>query len=124
MVQVGKVFSHRKNQDELDPLGRLEVPSAGHFDPAPRSQIFLPKDGHRHQRRDGSDVHPMNSIKQLLIVDETHQKHAGDSTTDPVKLPDVRPGKLGVRGGAADLEHAKAADQQNKDQQQPVKIAK
>src|SRR5580698_3442599 len=41
LVQVGKVFSDRQNQDELHPLGWLEMSSTGHLDPAARSQIFL-----------------------------------------------------------------------------------
>ena len=65
----------------------------------------------------------MNAIEQFLIVDKTHQKHSGDAAADPVKLADVRPGKLGMRGGAANLHHAQPANQQDEDEQQPVKIA-
>ncbi len=78
--------------------------TAGHFDPAPRTQVFLSEDRDRQQRGDGGDVHPVNAIEQFLIVDKTHQKHAGDSAADPVKLPDVRPGELGMCGSAADLD--------------------
>ena len=65
----------------------------------------------------------MNRVKQLLVIDETHQKHADDSAGDPVELLDMSPGELGVLGGAADLQHPEAAKQHDKDEEQPVEIA-
>ena len=44
--------------------------------------------------------------------------------SNPVNLPDMRPGELGMRGGAANLHHPQPADHQHKDEQQPVEIAK
>ena len=47
----------------------------------------------------------MHLIEQRLIIDQAHQEHGSDTAYDPVNLPNMRPGKLGVHGGALDLGH-------------------
>ena len=42
---------------------------------------------------------------------------------DPVHLPDMGSGKLGVQGRAVNLHHPQPADHQDKDEEQPVEIA-
>ena len=123
MVSFGKIFRNGQNQDELDPLGRLEMLPSGHFDPASCPQIFLPEDHHGHQRSDGSDVHPVHLIEQRLVVDQAHHEHGAEAANDPIDLLDMRAGELSVRGGALDLGDAKGADQQDEEQQIPVEVA-
>jgi hypothetical protein len=123
LVLVGELFRHGQNQDQLNPFGGLEMASAGHLDPAPRAQVFLAKDDYCQQRRDGNNVHPVNAVEQLLIVDKTHQKHAENSAADPIKLPDMGSGEFGVLGGTANLQHTQPANKQDEGQQQPIKIA-
>ncbi len=121
-MQIGEILGHSQNQDQLHPLGRLKVRASRHLDPAPRAQVFLPKEHHAHQRDDGSDVEPMYPVEQLLVVNQADQKHAGHAAYDPINLPDMRPGKLGMRGRAANLHHPQPADHQDKDEEQPVEI--
>ncbi len=95
-----------------------------HFDPTPGSQILLPEDHHGHQGDDRRNIEPVHPIQQLLIVDQADQKHAHHPAHDPVNLPDMRSGKFGVHSGAVNLHHPQPANQQDKDEEHPVKIAK
>ncbi len=122
LVQVGEVLGHRQNQDQFDPLGRLKVPSSRHLYPAPRAQIFLPENHDAHQRDDGRDIKPVHPIQQQLVVHQADQEHAHQAAGNPVDLPDVRPGKLGVQGRAVNLHHPQPANEQDKDQENPVEI--
>ena len=42
-MQVGEVLGYGKNEDQLHPLRRLEVLSAGHLNPTSRPQVLLAK---------------------------------------------------------------------------------
>ena len=49
LVQIGEIFGYGEYKDELDPLRWLEMSAPGHFDPPPRTQIFLPEDDDRQK---------------------------------------------------------------------------
>src|ERR1700690_4586315 len=121
-MQIGEILGYRQDQDQLYPLRRLKVYPPWKFHPAAGAQIFLPEQHHAHQGNDGSNVEPVHAIQQLLVVHKTDQEHASNATGDPVDLPDMGPGELAVHGGAANLHHAKPADHQDKDEEQPVEI--
>jgi len=48
LAQIGEVFGHGNDQDQLDPLGGLKVRAPGHLDPTAGPQILLPKHQHHH----------------------------------------------------------------------------
>ena len=98
--------------------------ATGHLDPAPGSEIFLAEDENRHQGSNSGDIHPMDPFQQGLIIDRAHQEHGRDATQNPIDLLDVRTGELGVHGRTADLHHSQPANQQNENEEQPIKIAK
>src|SRR5215831_976638 len=121
---TAEILGQHKNQNKLDPLRRLEVLPAWELNPPFRAQIFFAEESNSQQRHYGSNVKPVGIFQQDLIVDEAHGQHHGQPEHDPVNLPDVCSGKLGAIGGAVNLQHAKRADQQDKGEQQPVKVAK
>ncbi len=98
--------------------------SARHLYPTSRAQILLTEDQHHHQRGNCGDVNPVHALQQHLVVDQAHPKHSAKSAHDPVHLLDVSPRKLRVLSRAVDLHHAQPADEQDEDQQHPIKVVK
>ena len=66
----------------------------------------------------------MHPVQQLLVVHQADQKHADNAPGDPIDLPHMRPGKLGMQGRAVNLHHPQPANHQDKDEEHPVEIAK
>jgi hypothetical protein len=118
-----EVLRHGQNQDQFDPLRRLKMRTAGEFDPALRTQVFLPKQKHRNQRRQCGNVDPMDLFQQGLIIEQADQEHRGHARCDPVDLLEVGAGKLRVLGRTVNLQHAERADHQHEAQQDPVEIS-
>ena len=94
-----------------------------HLDPAPGTQVFLSEDEHGHQRSNRRDVEPMDLIEQCLVVHQADDEHRPHTCHHPIDLPNVGSSKLRVLGGAVDLHHTHAAEDEHEDQQHPVEIA-
>jgi Lhr-like helicase len=66
----------------------------------------------------------MHALKQYVVIDDTESKHRRHPAQDPVHLLQVRPGELAVLRCAMDLHHPQPADEQDEEEQHPVKISK
>ena len=66
----------------------------------------------------------MDLVKQGLIAQIADREHDDYARPDPIHLLDMGARELGMSGGAANLHHAKATNNQHKEKQPPVKIAK
>src|ERR1035438_7414470 len=109
-MQIGKILRHRQNENEFHPFGRLKMSAGRHFDPAPSPKILLSEQKHRNQRGESGNIHPMNLFEQGLIVEQADQEHRAQSRDNPVDLPDVGSGELGVLGGAMNLHYARSEE--------------
>ncbi len=97
--------------------------SARELHPAPRAQILLAEDEHRHERCQRRNVHPVHALKQSVIVEQANDEHPGQATGDPVHLPDVDSGEFGMQGGTANFDDAQRTDDQHERDQRPIEVA-
>ncbi len=94
----------------------------GNFTQRRAPRYFWPKMSTAISDATAGDVEPVNPVEQYLVVQQAHHEHADYARADPIHLPDVGSGELGVFGGAANLQHPQPADEQDEGQQQPVEI--
>src|SRR5579859_8088201 len=96
---------------------------AGELYPAARAQVFLAKHGYRQQRYHRCSIKPVGIFQEYLIVDEAHCQHDNQAAHDPINLADMCAGKLCSVSCAVNFQHAKRAYDEDKSEQEPVKIA-
>src|SRR5277367_4122105 len=118
--EAGEVSRHGDNQHHLDPFRRLKVNTTGQLDPAPPTQNLGSKEKYPYQRDQAEAIDPVHRLQQPVVIDQGEEKHRAQPADEPEDLLGFKAHKLGMQGGAIDLQDADHRKQQHHGQEQPV----
>ena len=77
---------HGDDEDELDPLGGLEVDAAAEVDPAARAEDFGADERTAMQRDDADAVGPVDDVDEAVVVDQRDEEHEDDADGEEADL--------------------------------------
>src|SRR6266851_2757693 len=117
-----EVARYGNDEDQLDPLGGLEV-AAGDLDPAARPQDLRSDGQHGYQREDADAISVVNDVEEPVVVDQRNEEHQDDADDEEADLFLVEAVELGVERRRFDLEDADQREQQDEAEEDPVEVA-
>ncbi len=103
-----------EDEDELDPLGGLEVDAAAEVDPAPRAEDLVPTTCDGDQRDEADAIGPVGDVEQAVVVDHRDEEHQHEADEEEDDLLGLEAVELGHGRGGADFEHADDGEQETR----------
>src|SRR5438105_300215 len=99
--------------------------TAAEWNPAASAHILLADMGDENcnQRQSRKAIKPVDPVENGFVVHQANQEHEQQPAGNPVELLDMGSGELSRERGAVDLHYPQEANQQHKEQQNPIKIA-
>ncbi len=117
-----EVAGHADDEDQLDPLGWLEV-RAVEADPAFAAENFCAEERDGYQGQDAYAVGPVGDVEQAVVVDEGDDEHQHDADGEEADLFGVEAVEFCVEGGGLDLEDGDEGQEQHEAEEDPVEVA-
>ncbi len=111
------------DQDQLDPLGGLEVMPPSKLDPAPAAEDFGAEERDGDERENADAVGPVNDVDEAVVVDQRDEEHQDDADGEEADLLVIEAVELGVEGGGLDLEDRDEREQEDEAEKNPVEVA-
>jgi hypothetical protein len=117
-----KVAGHGDDENELDPLGWLEM-HAMKADPALAAEDLGAEERDGDERENADAVGPVNDVDEAVVVDERDEEHQDKADCEEANLLVIKAVELGVQRSGLDLEDRDEGEQEDKAEEDPVEVA-